>query len=510
MGNTTVNTSKKSAASSLDDILLQPGLEENIGIMDHLFKNVDILIKRSFKNSNNPSLRFCIYYTDGIVDSMMINDHIIRPLLFNEQMAPGLNLFEQIKDSFVMANDVKESHDMKEIVEAVTYGDTILFIEGFAKVLIISSKNFMLRAISEPEGEKVIVGPRDGFTEGILMNLCMIRRRIRSENLKMVYKTMGRQSSTAVCVCYIEGIVNKEILDELYSRLDKIDMDCILDSNYISEYITEKSAFSYPTAGHTERPDIVTSQLLEGRIAIFVDGTPMVLTVPYLFIESLQINEDYYRDSAYGSFTRLLRILGYVLSVIIPGVYVAVVAYHHEILPISLMINISAERRGVPLPASVECFVMLICFDILREAGIRMPSQVGQALSIVGALVIGQAAVEAKLVAAPMIIVVALTGITALTVPKLFMPGVIGRYFILLLSAMFGLYGTLVGMVIMVTDLLNLKTMGVPYIMFPKNLSKQTIKDSFVRSKIPDMLTRYSPLSNNRVRAKRKNGGEQN
>lgn len=484
--------------------MLKKNLDGNIAMMSSLFKDVDILITRRFQNNLDSGLDFCIYYTDGIVNSMLINDHIIKPLLFSNRISPDENLFDDVKNNFLIANEVSETTEVKDIIEAVTYGDTILFIEGFAKAIIVSTKNFNLRAVSEPESEKVLVGPREGFTEGILTNLCMIRRRVRTEKLKMVYKTMGQQSATSVCVCYIDGIVNPEILDELNRRLESIDMDGILDSNYISEHIAESSPFAFPTCGFTERPDVVTARLLEGRIAIFVDGTPMVLTVPFLFLENIQINEDYYRNSIYGTFSRSLRIIGFILSILTPAIYVAIVAYHHEILPVALMINITIERMSVPLPASLECFIIHMCFDLLREASVRMPSQVGQALSIVGALVIGQAAVEAQLVAAPMIIIVAFTGITALTIPKLWMPGLICRYFLLLLASMFGLYGMLMGISIIFTHILSLNTMGVPYILLPKNLKMQSVKDTFFRAKWPKMIKRYTPLSRNSIRSSSK------
>lgn len=485
----------------LSDIRLDASLDQNIAVMDALFQDVDITIKRRFQNCLDDGLEFCIYYTDGIVNSMLINEHIIKPLLYSNQITPDKQLLDSVKDSFVMANEVKESTDLTEIIEAVTYGDTILFAEGFDKALVISSKSFMLRSISEPETEKVLEGPREGFTEGILMNLCMVRRRIRSHQLKMTYRSMGEQSATTVCVCYIDGIVNPKILSELLRRLDRIDMDCVLDSNYISEQITEASFMSFPTCGKTERPDIVTARLLEGRIAVFVDGTPMVLTLPYLFLENFQSNEDYYVNNIYGTFSRLIRIFGFVLAIIIPATYVAIVAYHHEIMPISLMINITYERLNVPLPASIECFIMLICFDVLREAGIRMPSQVGQALSIVGALVIGQAGVEANLVAAPMIIIVALTGITGLTAPRLWAPSLFCRYFLLLMASSFGLYGMLVGISIILTHLFNLNTLGVSYTLMPRNLQFQNVKDTFFRARWSNMLTRYLPLSQNHIRS---------
>jgi spore germination protein KA len=313
-------------------------------------------------------------------------------------------------------------------------------------------------------------------------------------------------------VCYLENIVNRKLLRELYRRLDTIDIDGILDSNYISEHIAERSVLGFITCGYTERPDIVVAKLLEGRIAVVVDGTPQVLTLPYLFIENFQSNEDYYLDYLYASFSRMLRIISFLLTVTVPAIYVAIESFHHEILPTALMIGITNERQSVPLTAALEAIVMLLVFDFLREAGIRMPSSVGQALSVVGGLVIGQAAVEAKLVASPMIIVVAFTGITCLLIPKMTVSSLIGRYGCLLLAAGFGIVGVAVGLSILAIHILNLQSFGVPSLLPVDQLQYQDVKDLFTRAPWPKMLTRIAPLSDNRIRSRPKpidgEGGE--
>lgn len=252
---------------------------------------------------------------------------------------------------------------------------------------------------------------------------------------------------------------------------------------------------------------MVVGKILEGRVAIFVDGTCNVLTVPYLFVENFQSSEDYYLSFFYTSFSRSLRIIGFILTVITPGFYIAVVAFHREMMPQSLLINIAAERMSVPLPAALEAFVMLAVFDILRETGVRMPSNIGQALSIVGALVIGQAAVEAKLVASPMIIVVGLTGITNLLVPKLNAPIIYLRLALLALSSIFGLIGFVVGVLIFTIHILNLQSFGISQVENLKSFRFQNIKDSVFRAPWWEMLTRPRALTENRTRMKIKDGG---
>ncbi|MDR2932940.1 MAG: spore germination protein [Oscillospiraceae bacterium] len=480
---------------------LSCALADNIASLDALFTDVDIMRSRRFQNASAPGLDFCIYFSDGVVDSLLINEHIIAPLLVAD-IDPGPGLFEAVRNCFVMTCDMKETTEMHEIVSDITYGDTLLLIEGSNRALIISSKSFMLRSITEPEGEKVLSGPREGFNEGLMANLSMIRRRLRTNELKMRFYTAGAQTNTTLCICYMDNIVNKNILNELYRRLETVNIDGVIDSNYIAENIQEGSLLGFVTTGTTERPDVVAAKLLGGRIAIVVDGSPVVLTIPYLFIENFQSNEDYYVNPYYATFSRMLRIIGFFLTMITPALYIAISAYHHEILPAPLMINITSERQSVPLSAALEAFIMLLVFDILRETGVRMPSHVGQALSIVGALVIGQAAVEAKLVASPMIIVVAFTGITNLLVPKLSAASLVARYLLLLLASSFGLLGVVCGLSILIIHVFNLQSYGVPALMPLDNLSFQEVKDTFFRAPLPKMLTRVAPLSSNRTRAR--------
>ena len=480
---------------------LSTELDENIKRIDKLFDRVDTMLSRRFQNAMSSDADFCIYFNDGVTDSDIVNEHLIKPLSGFEHFKSG-DIFEQVKSQVIQINDAQETDDIEKIIEAITYGDTLLLVDGSDKALLLSSKAFTLRGIAEPEGEKVLSGPREGFTEGIMLNLSMIRRRLRTNELKLEFTTLGRRSKTAVCVAYMDDIVNKKILKELQRRLAQIDIDCVLDSNYLVEHIAEKSFLGLNTTGSTERPDVVTAKLMEGRIAIFVDGSPSVLTVPYLMIENFQSNEDYYMNPIYATYGRILRIFCFLMAGLIPGAFIAVVGYHHELLPSPLMLSFAGNRHNVPLPASLECFIMLIVFDILRETGVRMPGHLGSALSIVGALVIGQSAVEAKLVAAPMVIVVALSGITILLVPRLTTTGLIIRYLCLALCSALGFAGLIIGGALLFIHALNLRSFGVPSFLPTEALAYQDVKDTFFRAPWPKMITRMLPLTHNRIRAK--------
>ncbi len=497
--NKTVQKKVDEINKSLENYCVSKDLELNITVMNKLFQDDDTIIPRNIIN-NNHSYKYCLFYCNGMVDQIILNENIIKPLMLSDITIPEENFIDVLTNNVLLINEVKKTNNMKQVIENVTYGDTILFIDKFDYALILSTKNFKIRDINEPENEKILSGPHEGFNESIFSNLSLIHRKLRTNNLKIKYLKIGEESNTMVCICYLDNIVNKKILNELYIRLNKIKIDGILDSHYINEIIKDAPFSLFRTTGSTERPDAVIGKMLEGRIAIMVDGTPTVLTVPYLFIENFQSSEDYYMNFYYTSFTRFTRILGFILTIMIPAFYVSIVAYHQEMLPTNLFINIAMERQNAPLPAALECFIMLIVFDILKETGIRMPSNIGQALSIVGALVIGQSAVEAKLVAAPMIIVVASTGITSLLVPKLSSPVIFVRFILLALASVLGFYGLLLGISWVIINILNLRSFGVPEITISGNITMQNIKDQIVRTSWKNMHMRPKFITNNRQR----------
>ncbi len=474
-------------------------LSQNIEFIQQLFCDVDIMRYREVENQFDEAFKCLLVFSDGMVDSKVINDNIIRPLTIADLQGKGEQL-EELMAKVLQSNEVKTTESFLEIVEAVTYGDSALFVEGSDKAVLINTKHFPLRSIEMPDNERTLSGPREGFNESLMQNLSLIRRRLRTHELKIKNMTLGRRTKTAVSICYMANLVKYDILDELNKRIKSIDIDGVLDANYITEIIRDNRFSPFRSTGYTEKPDSIVGKLLEGRIAIFVDGTPQVLTVPYLFIENFQSPEDYYLNYYYTSFSRLLRIFGYILTVSVPGFYIAIIAFHKEMLPTPLLINLVADRLGVPFPAAIEAFVMIIIFDILRETGVRMPSNVGQALSIVGALVIGQAAVQAKLVSSPMIIVIAITGITSLLVPKMNAPIIYSRFFVLALSTMFGLFGFAIGMSFMFIHILNLNSLGVEQVALSGKMKAQENKDALIRAPWWTMKQRPDMLTSNRTR----------
>jgi spore germination protein KA len=495
-----INKNVASLNKSLNSISFSSSIKDNINIIKKVFVDNDLLIVREVDNSNDNNLHYAIAYCNGLVNASIINENIIKPLILSKAVnVDNLNLDILVK-SVILIDEVKKTNKMKDVVENITYGDVILIVDGISEFLILNTKLLEKRTITEPENEKVLGGPREGFTEALLTNLSLISRKLRTNDLKLKYITLGDKTNTEGCICYIDSIVDKKVLEEFKKRIGKIKIDGVLDTNYIVELTRDNPYSPFRTTNYTERPDTVVGKLLEGRIAFILDGTPMVMTVPYLFVENFQNSEDYYFSYFYTSFSRMIRILGFFLTVTVPAFYIAIVVYHKEMLPTQLFINVAIERQNVPLPAAIEAFIMLIVFDIIKETGIRMPSNIGQALSIVGAIVIGQALVEAKLIAAPMIIVVAFTGITSLLVPRLNSPVVYIRFMLLFLASVLGLYGLIIGLSILIIHIFNLNSFGVSQTPEMGEFKFQNIKDIIFRAPWWTMVKRPKSLTNNVTR----------
>ncbi len=494
--------SKPPEKNASDEVALSLSVEENVSEVKKMFCNDDSLVIRSIENRNDGELKCNILYLDGMISNQIINDNIIRPVQLAENLHVSSDAVDTLMASILQSNDIKKTTDMDTIAEAITYGDTVLFVQGCGEALLLNTKSFTLRSVTEPESEKVLRGPREGFTESILVNLSMLRRRVRNKDLTMKFRVFGERTKTKACIVYIDGLAHQSIVDELEKRFDQFSIDSTLDVNYLIEMIKDARYSPFKTIGESERPDVIAGKLLEGRIAVVLDGTPCVITLPYLFIENIQNSEDYYVNFYYASFSRMLRLIGFFISTSVPALYIAIVSYHHEMLPTPLLMSIFMARQGVPLPTVLEAFGMIVIFQILAETGIRMPAGIGQALSIVGALVIGQAAVEAKFVSAPMIIVISITGITGLIIPKLSTATLMIRFAFLGMASFFGLYGFMFGTIGLLIHLLNIKSFGVPYLMGMTMDTALEMKDTFIRVPWWNMHCRPHLISRDKARMK--------
>ncbi len=437
-------------------------LDANIVLIKNIFKDDDTLCMRYIENQSNPFVRCCVFFVHGMVDNRLLNNDVIKPLLEYPFGRKVTDLINTVANQIILPGSIQKTSDLNQIVQCFVYGDSILLVDGYRDVLILSTRSWQTRAIEEPESERILRGPREGFNESIIVNLSMLRRRLRTQDLKMKFKVFGARTQTKGCICYIEGLANKNVLNELETRLRKFSIDGTLDVNYISEFIRDEPYSPIKTIGSTEKPDVVAAKLLEGRIALFLDGTPMVLTIPHLFVEHFQSPDDYYLNYLFSSLGRFLRLFGFLLSTSVPAVYVALTCFHHEMLPTQLTMSIAMARQGVPLPTVFETFLMLVMFEILRETGTRMPNAIGQALSIVGALVIGQAAVDARLVSSPVIVIVATAGITGLLIPRIKAGVIFMRFLLLGLSSILGMYGYIFGIMGFMIYLFSIKSFGIP------------------------------------------------
>ncbi len=464
-------------ATEIQTIPIREELAENEASMNRIWEKDSIFNLRHVVSRDGRTRCFIAYF-DGMVDNQIVDLNILRPLTLCEgKYAP-----EDLARSVITTDTFQVTDNLSEACAAMIQGDTLVFTDGFTSVISASSKGFKTRGVDEPDSEKNIRGPREGFTESIITNTALLRRCLLSPDLKMDMESVTTLSDQKICLCYLDTVVDKNVLDRLKKRLSRVKIETALSANYVEETIRDFRYSPFKTVGMTEKPDIAAAKILEGRIAIIVDGTPSVLTVPFLLLEYFQSGNDYYSNFWLGSAQRLLRIIGVFLSVSVPAIYIALVCFHQEMLPVKLLLSIASSREGVPLPAVLELFVMLAAFELLNEAGIMMPQGIGNALSTVGGVVIGQAAVDARFISAPLVIVVAFTGLTDLMAPKMKEAMLVSRLFLLILSAMVGLYGYIIGVLLILAFLISMKSFGVPYTSFLATWRKQDMLDTGIRA----------------------------
>ncbi|MED4116789.1 spore germination protein [Priestia megaterium] len=446
---------------------IQYSLSSNLDtIQQKTGKSSDVVI-RQIKMGSNSDIETAIIYVEGIVDNQSIQEFLLESMMKDDKKSTlnVHNALDLISEDMMTIGNVSPIHNWDDLFSTLMAGDTLVLVDGVNQALSASTKGGETRSIAESNTQMVVRGPKGAFTESIGTNTAMVRRIIKTPDLWTESFKIGRATNTDVTLMYIHGIANDKVVQEIRQRLNKIDIDSILESGYIEQLIEDQTATPFPTIYNTERPDVVAGNLLEGRIAIFVDGTPFVLVAPALFIQFFQSAEDYYARFDIATSIRLLRIVMFLISLIAPATYVAVTTFHQEMVPTTLIVAIAAQREAVPFPAFVEALLMEITFEILREAGIRLPKAIGSAVSIVGALVIGQAAVQASIVSPAMVIIVSITAIASFATPSFDMAisARLIRFLFMLGAATFGFYGIILCLLMMVVHLSSLRSFGVPY-----------------------------------------------
>lgn len=461
---------------------LSRSLKDNLTILKQRMGHSTDFILRSW-NDEQGDAALAASYIDGLIDQQLLTK-LLEDLTeaIRDGSLPNQSAETWLVDYAPIGN-ITPLNDEEELVNAILDGQVTVIVEGSSKAFATSISGGAKRAVEEPTSQTVVRGPKEGFTEDISTNIALLRRRIKSTDLSIDSRSIGEYTQTKISVAYIKGIADPNVVREISKRLDSIKTDSILESGYIEEYIQDGVWSRFPTMLNTERPDAVAGGLLEGLVAIFVDGTPFVLVAPVTFFRFIASSEDYYQRYDLATFLRFIRTASFFLALLLPSIFIATTTFHQEMLPTTLLITLAAQRENTPLPALLEAIVMELTFEVIREAGIRMPRAIGPAISIVGALVLGQAAVQAGLVSAAMVIVVSFTAICNFVLPSINMAAAIRllRFALMLLAGTFGLYGVLAGLIPILVRLVSLDSFGVPYMMPLAPFIKGNMKDLFVR-----------------------------
>jgi spore germination protein len=483
-----------------DKIIVKKDCEENLKKIKEALTRCDDVIYREFKVGRRQDMKFALVCTDGLANKDLLNESIMEDLMYFARMAdmePGTmkqKIYEIIKYGSISVAELKETDDLNEAIDTILSGDTVLIMDGWDQVLLVASKGWPMRSVEKPETEMVIRGPSEGFTETFRTNTALVRRRIRDPRFKISQLQIGKRSKTDIAILYIEEIVNKDVLRMVKQRIDKIQIDAILESGYIEQLIEDEWRSPFPQIQNTQRPDVVAAALYEGRVGIIVDNTPYALLAPATITTLLQSSEDYYERFFIATAIRILRALAVVTSLFLPAFYIAITSYHPGMIPTDLALYISGSRLNVPFPAFIEAFIMEASLELLREAGVRLPGSISATIGIIGGLVLGQAAVQAGIVSPLMVIIVALTAMAAYTSPSysFAISFRLLRFFLMAFAAVFGLYGMVLSTMLILIHMCNLKSFGVPYLspMVASEMTWKDFKDFLIRAPLHMMRQR--------------------
>lgn len=485
----TKETANEQYDSIVDSMKLTSDIMKNQHQLKQIFEDCSDIVFRELREDHN--VKWVVIYIESVVTVERIDDRVLRPILSHSVV------HNDVDDLYIKQTKGMSSPEFSVTVS--NFGDIVRHLLNGYVVILTAGKNIartillhktIERAIEEPITEPVIRGPRAAFNENISTNLGILRERLKTPHLKMETFRIGTYSQTKVVISYLNGVATPSLLEEVRNRLSRIKIDGIIESGYIEEFLEDRSLSPFPQFLTTERPDVVVAGLLEGKVAIFVDGTPFVLNVPMTFWTGLKASEDYYIRASIATFIRWIRLIFLFIAIFAPSLYVAITTFHQEMLPTNLILSIAAAREPAPFPAMIEALIMEIVFEALREAGIRLPRAVGQAVSIVGALVIGQSAVQAGIISAPIVIVVSTTGIATFTIPRFnFSNGVrLIRFPMIFLAGTLGLYGIVLGFLGVIIHLTSLRSFGMPYFSPVAPLSVKGIKDIFLRLPVPERI----------------------
>ena len=453
--------------------------EDNGKIIKNAFnESFDTIIR----TSTSEGVTFVFAFCDALCDSFLASDCVIRPVGEFEGRYPKSGRARFISDNVLVCSEVTYEKNLNKVMQSMLSGSIAVFIDGESECLVCSMPKIPIRSISEPEGEVQEKGSREGFIENIKVNVSLIRKRLVTPQLKIDTMRIGRTSNTRVAVCYIENKADPKTVREVKARLSEVKSDTILGANYFRVFLDTDKKTLFSMVGNTERPDVLCAKLDEGKVGLMVDGTPFVLIVPYLFVENFQTMDDYLNRPFFATLIRLLRIACFGISILLPGIYVAIGLFHQELLPDKMLLSIVMSESNTMFPLVVEALVIHFIYEAVREAGLRMPKSVGNAVSIVGALVIGDAAVTAGLIGAPMLIVVAMTAISSFVVSALYQPVSLLRLLFIIVGGLTGLYGIMIGVGVLIINMCSITAYDTALLSPLVPYDASLFRDTFFRS----------------------------
>lgn len=458
---------------------LKKSLKDNIAYMQNRTNNsADFTVRQA----TICGIDTAIIIIEGMARSRDLSELIIKTFLVsdNEIKTPQM-LYDYIQKNSLIGQDVKEVDNFEDAFMLIMSGFAMYMVDGVDKAFIVGVQGFEYRTVSEPSGETNLRGSKEGFIEVLKRNLTLVRRRIKSPDLVFEMIKLGRTSKTDVALIYVKGITNEKLITDVKERLSKVEIDVILESGYLTPFLEGDNSSIFTNVGTTERPDTLAAKVNEGRVGIIVDGTPYALIVPYLFSENFQSVDDYSHRPFYASFIRVLKYISFFLTILLPGLYVGASNFHPEIFPSELLYNVVSAQKGTPFPLMIEAIIIHFIFEIMKEAGLRLPKQIGHAVSIVGGLVIGSAAVTAGLIGAPMLIIVAVTAISVFVVPSIYEPIAILRFLFIILGGLMGFYGIALGLFFVVLDITKISGFGVPYTSPLAPFTMSAMRDVIIR-----------------------------
>lgn len=467
--------------------MITGNFEHDYEELQRLFANSSDFSYHTIRTKANKRVAV-LHYTD-LIQQQILSNNVVRPL----QEYEGPLSMHIIQEHVINVCNCSSEKVLDKMGAPLAHGAVALLLEGIAEVLMVRLEQFTDRGIERSQSEDVIIGPHVSFGEDLGKNVAFLRRYLRTSRLKVKRQELGRLSHTGVSIVYLEGVAQQDLVKEAERRLARIDIDYVPGAAYLIEFLEDHPLSILPQLKLTERPDRVVGALSEGRIAIMADGDPTCLVAPFFLPEALQSSEDYYEKPLAATFFRLLRLVSSALSIFLPGFWVTLVSFHHGIIPPKLFSSIVAGRENVPLPTVIEAILLLFAFDIVIEASTRLPSAVGQAIGIVGAIILGQSAVQASLISPSMTIIVALAGLAVYINPS---PGTVGsirilKYFIIIISSLLGLFGTVWGLIFLTILATSTRSFGYPSLFPVAPFNIRGCLDIFV--KVPNPLLKHRP-----------------